>query len=184
MLIIFCGKCGIIYRHVIPSTSHGQKQSVDYEYYCEVLRTLFAHIIKKRLELWKKFILHHDDACQHTSSKMIVFLTKHRIEVMECPPCSTDLTLCNFWLYPCLKFALWGLRFDTNEGVVAVYSSEFAEMWVKWRERFENKCIAEWIFGAGFLSFCYGTQILRAVKSLSFTQSAVKYQRLNRSTWN
>ncbi len=114
--------------------------------------------LKKRLELKKKFILHYKNMHLHTSSKTIVFLTKHPIEVMEHP--LTALT--SSCKIPPLKSVLWGSRFDPNEAVVAVANSHFnyidstelAKIRVKWRQKwdkctiaggcyFENECIAE-----------------------------------------
>ncbi len=142
ILIFFFYECEIIYWYVVPSTSQGQKWTINSKYYCEVLKTLFTYIAEKRLELKKKFLLHPDNACPHTSSKMLVFLTKHRIEDMEHPPYRPPLTLCNFWLFPCLKSVLRESIFDTNEAVVAANSrfnsidwSKFAKTWVKWRDR-------------------------------------------------
>ncbi len=43
----FFDKQGIIYQHVVPSASHGQRSTINSKYYCEVLKTLFTHIIKK-----------------------------------------------------------------------------------------------------------------------------------------
>ncbi len=56
LIIFFLDECGTIYRCVVPYTSQGQKWTI----YCEVLKSLFTHIVKKRLELKKKFALHHN----------------------------------------------------------------------------------------------------------------------------
>ncbi len=85
---------------MVPSAGQGPKRTVNSEYFCEVLKTLFKHIAKKkRLELKKKFILHHNNTRPHTSSRMIVYLTKHSIKVMDHPPYNPDLALCDFWLF-------------------------------------------------------------------------------------
>ncbi len=60
-----------------PATSQGQKQTINYKYYCEVLK-IFSHLLLERLNLNKKFILYYNNTCLHTSSKIIAFLTKHR----------------------------------------------------------------------------------------------------------
>ncbi len=100
---------------------------------------MFAHITNKRLELKKKFILNHDTPCSHTSTKTMVFLIKLGIKVMEHLHYGPDLTQCNFWHFLCLKFILYGLRFNTNEAVAveanshfnSIDSNEFAKAWVK-----------------------------------------------------
>ncbi len=46
MLIFFFNEHGIIYQHVVPLGSQGQKQTVNSKYYWEVLKTLFAHSAK------------------------------------------------------------------------------------------------------------------------------------------
>ncbi len=72
-----------------------------------------SHIaLKKRPELNKKSILHHDNICLHTSNKTIVFLTKHETEVMEHPPYSPVVASCNLWLFP---FYAWNLCFEDQD---------------------------------------------------------------------
>ncbi len=52
MLIFFSWRMWNHYWHVVPSTSQGQKQTANSEYYYEVLKTLFTQITKKKTEFW------------------------------------------------------------------------------------------------------------------------------------
>ena len=45
------------------------------------------------------------------------FLAKHRITQVTQPPYSPDLAPCNFWLFPKLKSALKGKRFQTTNEI-------------------------------------------------------------------
>ncbi len=109
---------------------------------------LHSHTSLKKRPALKKFILRHNNVQSHTSTKMIAFLTKQGIKVMEYIPFGPYLALANFWLSLCLQSVVRGLRFDTNEAFVAVANSHFnsidasmfAKTWVKQRERWD-KCI-------------------------------------------
>ncbi len=132
----------------------------------------------------------------------IVFFTKHEIEVMEHSPCSLDLPLCDFWLYPCLKSSHQGLRFDTYEAVLAKTISHFNAIenlskcersWGRDGKNVSRHVViilkksvrpTEYIFGADFLFFVEVRRFPENVKSLSLTQNVVKCQWLNRPTWN
>ncbi|GFS83246.1 putative mariner transposase [Trichonephila clavipes] len=45
------------------------------------------------------------------------FLAKHSFQVLEHPPYSPDLAPCDFYLFPKVKFALKGTRFESVEAV-------------------------------------------------------------------
>ena len=57
--------------------------------------------------------LHHDNAPTHASHLMQSFLAKHQITQVTRPPYSPGLVPYNFWLFPKLKSALKGKRFQT-----------------------------------------------------------------------
>lgn len=64
MLIIFFDIRGSVhYEFVSPN------HTVDSEYYYDVLRRLKETIRRKRPDLWKNWLLHHDNAPAHTSLK-------------------------------------------------------------------------------------------------------------------
>ena len=77
------------------------------------------------------------------------------IKTVPHPPCSLDLALCDFWLFPKLKEKLRGCRYETieemKEAVVKVIDTltqeDFHEVFQELLEQY-NKCIAA---GGGYL---------------------------------
>ena len=69
----------------------------------------------RRLQLWAAgdWQLHHDHVPAHASRLMQSFLAKHQITQVTRPPYSPGLVPYNFWLFPKLKSALKGKRFQT-----------------------------------------------------------------------
>ena len=88
-------------------------QTVNQHYYLEVLAQLREKIRKKRPELWKEksWVLHEDNAPAHTALSVKTFLAKYNIPVLDHPP------YCDFYLFPKVKCALKGTRFETVEAV-------------------------------------------------------------------
>jgi histone-lysine N-methyltransferase SETMAR len=73
---------------------------------------LRERIRRKRPELWKNgFILHQDNAPAHTALSVKQFLAEKQIAVLQHPPYSPDLALCDFFLFPKVKSVLKGTRF-------------------------------------------------------------------------
>ena len=60
-------------------------------------------------------MLHHDNASLHTAGLTVEFLKQKLIKVIEHPPYSPDLTMCDFWLFFNLKKNLLGRRFHSGE---------------------------------------------------------------------
>ncbi len=46
------------------------------------------------------------------------YLERNNIEVLPHPLHSPELTLCDYWLFPTLKKAIWGWHFDSDDEVV------------------------------------------------------------------
>jgi transposase len=95
-----------------------EDHTVNQVYYKEVLTTLREWVRRKRHELWKNgsWILHHDNAPAHNALSLKTvktFLAKHKIPVLEHPPYSPDLAPCDFFLFPKIKSALKGTRFES-----------------------------------------------------------------------
>ena len=69
-------------------------QTVNGNFYCEVLRRLKENVRRKRHEMWKNgdWLLHHDNAPAHTSPAVREFLTKNNMTTVPHPACSPDLT--------------------------------------------------------------------------------------------
>jgi hypothetical protein len=82
MLIVFFDIQGIVVAEWVPSG-----QTVNKQYYLEVLTKLRERVLRKRPELWRNgWILHQDNALC-----MKQFLANHNITVLEHPPYSPDL---------------------------------------------------------------------------------------------
>jgi len=71
--------------------------------------------------MWKNasWILHHDNAPAHNALSVKRYLAKNNIPVMEHPPYSPDLAQCDFFLFPKIKSALKGTRFESVDAVKA-----------------------------------------------------------------
>ena len=114
MLLAFFDSEGIVHHEYAPGG-----QTVNKEFYLEVLRRLRESVHQKRPEKWRNgdWILHHDNAPSHTSHLVQQFLAKHGTAQLQQPPYSPDLTLCDFFLFPRLKKVLKGHRFEATEDI-------------------------------------------------------------------
>jgi transposase len=69
-------------------------------------------------ELWPNdWILHYDNASAHKALSVKQFLAQKSITEMGYPPCSPDLALNDFLLFPKIKSALKGKRFLYTENI-------------------------------------------------------------------
>ena len=89
-------------------------QTINKEYYVEVLKTLRDAVRRKRPCFWSSgnWLLHHDNAPAHSSNLVQQFLAKHKIVQLRLPAYSPDIAPCDFWMFPKLKMALKGKQFD------------------------------------------------------------------------
>ena len=136
----------MIYMHWVPT---GQK--VNKEYYVEVLREFRKRFCRKRPALFKlgPWHFHEDNAPVHNSILVTDYLTKMDIKTVPHPPCSPDLALCDFCLFPKLKEKLRGCHYETieemKEAVMKVIDTltkeDFHGAFQKLLEWY-NKCIA------------------------------------------
>jgi len=62
-------------------------------------------------------MLQHDNAPCHMVISVIEFLAEKGIPVVPQPPYSPDLSPCDFFLFPKLKFYLKGRHFGTVENI-------------------------------------------------------------------
>jgi len=87
--------------------------------------------------------LHQDNASSHTARQTSTFLEQQSMRVLPHPPYSPDLAPCDFFVFPKVKYALRGKRFDTPEDAVDAYRdvldgvtpSEWCSCFEKWFER-------------------------------------------------
>jgi len=70
-------------------------------------------------ELWENqtWMLHHDNAPDHTSLLIPSYLAKHQTPVVPHLPYAPDLAPADFFLFPKIKTTLKGRRFQTIEEI-------------------------------------------------------------------
>ena len=125
-------------------------QTVNKEYYVEVLRDFSKRFRRKRPALFKSAQRHfyQDNAPVHNSIVVTDYLTKMGIKTVPQPPYSQDLAPCDFCLFAKLKEKLRGCRYETieemKEAVMKVIDTltqeDFHMAFQKLLERY-NKCI-------------------------------------------
>ena len=145
-MIPFFDSTGMIYVHWVPTG-----QTVNKEYYVEVLREFRKGFRQKRPALFKssQWHFHQDNAPVHNSILVTDYLTKMGIKTVPQPPYSPDLAPCVFWLLPKLKEKLRGCRYEIIEEmkeamtkVMDMFTHEdFHGAFQKLLEQY-NKCIA------------------------------------------
>ena len=97
----------------------------------------FTHF-SRRNEFWqnKLWLLHHNNALAHKSLSSQQFLAKRKFALLEQPPYSPDLALCDFFLFPKLK----GCCF---EGMETLKRAVMTKLWGIPEESFQQ-CIETW----------------------------------------
>ena len=126
-------------------------QTVNKEYYVEVLRKFRKRFLRKRPALLKsaQWHFHQDNAPVYNSILVTDYLTKMGIKTLPHPPYSPDVAPCDFWLFPKLKEKHRGCRYETieemKEAVTKVIDmltqEDFHRAFQKLLEQY-NKCIA------------------------------------------
>jgi len=88
MLICFFDIKGLVYFEFIP-----QGQTVNQQFYLEVLKQLHDAVRRKHPKLWQsgEWLLHHDNAPAYTALSVRQFLTKNRMTTASHPPYAPDL---------------------------------------------------------------------------------------------
>ena len=143
LMIPFFDSTGMIYMHWVPT-----RQTVNKEYYVEVLREFRKRFLGKRPALFKSGQW-QDNAPVHNSILVTDYLTKMGIKTVPHPLYSPDLVSCDFWLFPKLKEKLRGYRYETIEDmkeaatkvIDTLIQEDFHGAFQKLLERY-NKCIA------------------------------------------
>ena len=143
MLIIFFDCEGVVHYEFAPTG-----QTINKEYYVEVLKRLLDAVRIKRPHFWSSgdWLLHHENAPAHSSNLVQQFLAKHKIVQLRQPPYSPDIAPCDFWMFPKLKTALKGMRFDDIETIQsnatrelnAIPKSAFEDCFKIWKHRWER----------------------------------------------
>ena len=145
MLIVFFDVHGIVHLEFLP-----QGQTINQNVYKDILRRLMRSVREKRREFWetKSWLLHHDNAPAHNALSIRQFLAENNIAVLEQPPYSPDLALCDFFLFPKLKGVIKGTRFQDSKAITTAVTKElraipmesFQKCIEAWQQRLE-KCI-------------------------------------------
>lgn len=114
MLTVFFDYQGIVHKEFLPTG-----ETVNKEYYLNVMRRLRESIRRKRPELWqnKSWVLHHDNAPSHTAIIIREFLMRNQTVTVPQAPYSPDMAPCDFFLFPRLKLALRGYQFPSIQAI-------------------------------------------------------------------
>jgi len=106
MLVCFFEHKGIVHYEFIS-----QGQTVN-QHLFGIADKVTGMCLEEKPRLWPdKWILNHDNAPEHDVVRVHEFLAKNFITKVDHPPYSSDLALCDFWLFPKLKIALKRQRF-------------------------------------------------------------------------
>ena len=134
-LLHFFDSQGVVHKKFVP-----QGQAVNEQYYREVLERLRERVHRVRPEIADTWVLHHDNAPCHTAISLNEFLAKKGISVVPQPPYSPDLSPCDFFLFPKLKFRLKGRHFGTVDNIQKVVTEQLRALP---HEDFQH-CDREW----------------------------------------
>ena len=132
---------GTIYIHWVPTW-----QTVNKEYYVEVLREFRKRFRRKRPALFKSGLwhFHQDKAPVHKPSLSKTF-TKMSIKTVPHHPYSSDLARCDFWLFTKFRCCRYETIEVMKEAVTKVINTltqdDFHGAFQKLLERY-NKCLA------------------------------------------
>jgi len=143
MLICFFNSQGV-HKEFVP-----QGQTVNKQYYREVLERLRKRFLCIRPDIADTWMLHHDNAPYHTAISVNEFLAKKGISLVPQPPYSPDLNPCDFFLFPKLKFHLKGRHFGTVDNILKVVTDQlrallhedFQHCYREWEQRL-RRCVA------------------------------------------
>ena len=116
-MILFFYSTGMIYMHWVPTG-----QTVNKEYYVEVLREFGKWLHRKRPAIFKSGQWHfqQDNVPVQNSILVTDCLTKMGIKTVPQPPYSPDLALCDFWLFPKLRCCRYETIEEMKEAVTKV----------------------------------------------------------------
>ena len=122
--------------------------TVNQFYYREILERLRKKVVRVRPSIADNWMLHHDNAPCHTAISVIEFFAKKGIPVVPQPPYSPDLSPCDFFLFPKLKFHLKERHFGAVENIEkavtdqlkAIPVSDYQRCYEEWEQRL-RRCV-------------------------------------------
>ncbi|KAL4085370.1 hypothetical protein QTP88_027229 [Uroleucon formosanum] len=143
MLICFFDSQGIVHKEFVP-----QGQTMNQKFYKEVLEKLRKRVICVRPKIKNTWVLYHDNAPCHAAISINQFLATKNIPVAFQPPYSSDLSPCDFFLFPRIKIHLKGRHFGTLENIQssvtdelkAIPVTEFQNCYKQWKHRLQ-RCV-------------------------------------------
>ena len=143
---LFYDCTGMIYMHWFPTG-----QTVNKEYYVEVLREFRKRFRRKRPALLKsgQWHFYQNNAPVHNSILVTDYLTKIGIKIVPQPSYSPDLAPCDFWLFPKLRGCLYETIEDIKEAVTKVIDTFTQEAlsskheYIYWQHFFINTYFIE-----------------------------------------
>ena len=126
-----------------------QGQTVNKYYYHDILERLRNRVHRVWPEIADTWMLHHNNASCHTAISMNEFLTKKGIPLVLQPPYLPDLSPCDFFFFPKLKFHLKGRHFGTVDNIQKVVTDQlralphedFQHCYLGWEQRL-RRCVA------------------------------------------
>ena len=143
MLICFFDSQGVVHKEFVPPG-----QTVK-QYYREFLERLKKIVHRVRPEMAYTWMQHHDNSPCHTTISVNECLAKKGISVVPQPPYSPDLSPCDFFLFPKLKFHLKCRHFGTVDNIQKVVTDQlrallhedFQHCYREWEQRL-RRCVA------------------------------------------
>ena len=119
MLICFFDSQGVVHKEFVPPG-----QTVNKQYYRELLERLRKRVHCVRPEIADNWMLHHGNALYDTAISANEFLAKNDISVVPQPPHSPDLSMCDFLLFPKFKYHLKGRHFGIVDNILKVVKDQ------------------------------------------------------------
>lgn len=121
MLTVFWDCKGIILVDFLP-----HKQTINAQYYIEIIRRLRVAIVEKRRGLMtRRPYLLHDNAPSHKAGIAQAAIRESGFHQLDHPPYSPDLAPSDFHLFPYLKKFLRGRHFANDEELIAAVNAWF-----------------------------------------------------------
>jgi len=93
------------------------RQTVNQDYHMEMLKQLYAAVLRKRPELVAQWLDSPPWHCSSSQGTVKQFLAQKSITKMEHPPYSPDLVPHDIWLFSKVKSALNVWRFQDTEDI-------------------------------------------------------------------
>ena len=141
---------GMIYMLWVPTG-----QTVNKEYYVEVLRKFSKRFLGKRTALFKsaQWYFYQDNAPVHNSILVTDYLTKMGIKTVPQPPYCLDLAPCDFCLFPKPRSCRYETIEEMKEAVMKVIDmltqDDFLGVFQKVLERYNKWITAGWDYLEG-----------------------------------